>query len=116
MFAKLTSMTNGWHDFIVGDMARTLKTLHGVMTGVSKSAMPKVEGGGDDMCFGGRGTAYWVEWSGAIASKNLDPCGKCLHRKTPRVKFYRNKIISGKFANGKKIFDDMWNDKNIVKI
>ena len=66
---------------IVGDMARNLKTLHGVMTGVSKSAMPKVEGGGDDVCFGGCGTAYGVEWAGAIASKNLDPGGKCLHKK-----------------------------------
>ena len=56
MLPKLTSITNGRHDFIVGDMVRTLKTLHGVITGVSKSAMPKVDGGGDDMCFSGCGT------------------------------------------------------------
>ena len=68
---------------------------------MSKSPMPKVEGGNDDVCFSACGTAYGVEWAGAIAAKNLDPGGKCLHRKTPRVKFKGNIIISCEFTDRK---------------
>ena len=80
-------MTKGRHDFVVGDKLRTLKTLHSVVTRMSKSPMPKVEGGGDDVCFGWCGAADGVEWARTIASKDLAPGRKCLHRKTPRDKF-----------------------------
>jgi hypothetical protein len=45
-------MPKGWHVFIIGDMVGRLETLHGVVAGVSKAAIPKVEGGSGDVGFG----------------------------------------------------------------
>ena len=41
----------------------------------------------------------WVEWVGAITSKDHAPSGKILHRAAKRVKFHRTIIVSGELAN-----------------
>ena len=39
-----------------------------------------------------------------------------LHRNTKRVKFNRNKIISGKLSNRETVFDNVRGNKKIIKV
>jgi hypothetical protein len=87
-----------------------------VVAGVSKAAMPKRDGGDDGVSFGEGWLVKRVEWSGAIASKNHDPGGKSLHRKTERVKFNGTIVVSSKLSNRHEIFNNIGNDENIAKI
>jgi hypothetical protein len=52
----------------------------------------------------------------AVTSKE-DVLGiEILHRNTKRVKFNRNKTISGKLSNREMVFDNIRGNKNIVKV
>jgi hypothetical protein len=88
-----------------------------MMAGVSEALMPKggADGGGD-VSFGMRWTTQGVEGARAIASKNLYPTGKGFHRKTKGIKFDRTIIIDSKFLDRDKIFDYVWNNKNVTKV
>ena len=90
------------------------ETLHGVITGMTQTTMPDVEGDSDDVVFGWWWWTYGVEWSGAIASKNRGPSRKCLHRKTPRVKLNINIIISCELTNREKILDYVRNNEDMI--
>jgi hypothetical protein len=48
-----------------------------------------------------------VEVTGTIAPDDLVLGVEVLHRETKWIKLDRNKIISGEFANRKKIFDEV---------
>ena len=79
-----------------------LKTGHGVMARMSKTAMPKVGGGRGEEGLGWSlgWTAECVEGAGAIASKKYGLGEEILHRKTEWIKLYRNKVILCKTAHG----------------
>ena len=63
-----------------------LKARHGVVAGVSKTAMPKLGGcGGGNESLSLWGTAEGVEWTEAIASKNHVLRKKILHGETKGV-------------------------------
>ena len=52
----------------------------------------------------------------AVTSEQWTPGSQILHRKTKRVKLNRTKIVSSKLANGKKVVNHLWSNKNIRKI
>jgi hypothetical protein len=92
-----------------------VETLHGVVAGMSKAAMPKLEGG----C-GEESLSFWwaegVEGSRTIASKNHGLGEKMLHSETERVKLNRAKFIDSKLSNRNKIFNNVRYNENITKI
>jgi hypothetical protein len=57
--------------------------------------------------FRGRWPPEGVEVTGTIAPDDLVLGAEVLHRETKGIKLDRNKIISGKFANKKKILDEV---------
>jgi hypothetical protein len=92
------------------------ETLHGVVSGMAESTMPKVWMVGDvegDMV---EGLTERVERTGAIASNDHGPGEKILHRKTIWVKLDRTIIINSELSDRNKVFDDVRNDKNIIKV
>jgi hypothetical protein len=97
-------------------MLTLLEAGHGVMARVSKSAMPEVGDGGGEEGLSLSRTAEWVERAGTIASKENGLGKKILHRKTKRIKLDGTKIINCELANRDKVFDDMWNNENIMKV
>jgi hypothetical protein len=69
---------------------------------MTEMTMPKliIGGGGDDAEMGYRlAGGDGVEWTGTIAASDHAPCAKVRKRKTKRVKFDRDIIISGEFTN-----------------
>ena len=61
-----------------------------MVAGVSKTTVPKLEGGGGgEECLSLRRATEGVERTGAIASKNHSHGTKVLHRKTEGIKFNR---------------------------
>jgi hypothetical protein len=61
------------------------------------------------------GLTHRVERAGAIASKDHGPGRKNLDRETKGIKFYRAEIVSGKFSNRNKIFDNMGNNEYVAE-
>jgi hypothetical protein len=55
----------------------------------------------------GRRPPEGVEVTRTIAPDDLALGAEVLHRETKGIKLDRNKIISGEFANRKKIFDEV---------
>lgn len=53
---------------------------------------------------------------GAIVPHNLSPRWKILHRITKRVKLHRTIVVRGELANGNKILNKIWRNKNIIKM
>ena len=72
--------------------------------------MPNVGDGGGEKSLSLGGAAGWVEWTGAIASKNHGLGDKILHRETKRIKFNGAKIVDGELANRYKIFNNVWDN------
>ena len=87
-----------------------------MMARMSKTAMPKVGGGGGEEVLSLGWNAESVEGAGAIASKKYGLGEEILHRKTKRIKLDRAKVIHGELANRYKFFDNTGNNENIVKI
>jgi hypothetical protein len=83
---------------------------------VAEAAVPKVRMVLEDEGGMVESLAHGVQWAGTIASKNHGPGEKILHRKTIRIKLDRTIIIDSELSNRNQIFDNVRNDKNIVKI
>jgi hypothetical protein len=69
---------------------------------MTETTMPKliIGGGGEEVEVGWRlAGGDGVEWTRTIAASDHAPCAKVLKRKTKRVKFDREIIISGEFTN-----------------
>ena len=89
------------------------------MPGMSETTMP--DGGGDTGEEGVRlrarhGQMQGVKRTGAIAPDDHVPGTKILHREAKRVKLNRTVIISGKLAHRNKRLNNVWSDKNIIKV
>ena len=101
-------------DFIEREKRGGSKALESSMTEVTETPMPKC-----GVC-GGSGESAWrrgdgVEVTRATAPENHGPYPEILHRKTPRVKFNRTKIVSGKLTDGNKIFNNARSNENVTK-
>lgn len=51
-----------------------------------------------------------------VAAKNHALGSKVIDRETKRIKLNRTRIVASKLANGKKVINNRWNDKNIIKM
>jgi hypothetical protein len=119
MTPKLTSVAKG---VIVGlavnDGGRLGESLKSGLPRVSEATMPSGRGRGGHKSAGaggGRRELQGVERSRTVTAKEEVPGTKILHRDTKRVKFNRNKIISGELANGQKVFNNVGGKENIVE-
>jgi hypothetical protein len=84
------------------------------MTGVTETPMPQggVRGGDHEST---RQGGDWIEITHATAPDNHGPCPEILHRKTPRVKFNRAKIISGKLTYRNEILGNTGSNEDITE-
>jgi hypothetical protein len=84
------------------------------MTGVTKTSMPQGGVRGRDRESTRRG-GEWIEITRAAVPENHGPCPDVLHRKIPRVKFNRAKIVSGKLTYRNEILDNMGSNEDITE-
>ena len=75
------------------------------MTGVTKSTMPNIMGGGGGGESTGRRALKRVKLPRTITSEKLTPSEKVLHRKTKRVKSDYVIIISSKLTDRNKVLN-----------
>ena len=105
MFAKLTSVTHMRPpNFITLDKRTFLESRHYILTGVSKSLVSEVSGGGDEHGGGWctmRGAGKRVEVAFTVAAKDHSTSLQVLHRETKGVKLNGTEIVSSKFSNRK---------------
>jgi hypothetical protein len=101
-------------NFIERKKGRRCEVLKYSMTGVTKTPMPQggVRGGDCESTWRG---GEWIEIPRATAPENHDPCPEILHRKTPRVKFNRAKIVSGKLTHKNEILDNTESNEDITE-
>ena len=123
MAAQLTGMTNRLASGpITQDATGTGELRERLMARMTKSTMPQVGRGSrssSDKCRGrlcGLRSVQVVEGPRTIAPGDHVPGTKILHRKAERVKFDGAMIISGELSNGDEFLNNMWSNKDIIKI
>ena len=90
--------------------------------GVAEPAMPQIREPGDGGGEGDGGVTRsvvgedWVELAATVASVQRRLGDVILHSQTKRIKLYGKIIVSSKATNGKKVFDDIRSDQNVLKI
>ena len=86
--------------------------IQDLIVGVTKSLMPSGWRRGDKSITSG--TCDWIQGPGTITADERSPCLIIKNGKTVRIKIYRTIVTSSKFANGDKVFNNVWCNKDIL--
>jgi hypothetical protein len=121
MAPKLASMAErGVISLAVADDGGVLReVMEDGPAGMAQTPVPGGWGGSCHKCAGTGRTLrelQGVEGPKTLTSQQRGLGAEILYRNTKRVKFNRNTIVSGKFANREKVLEDVGSNENITKM